>query len=114
MLKSIDPILNADVLYALRAMGHTLVTPMGQTSANSIAATKDGWLGAPDPRTRGAEAALLGERREGAARGGVLRGRVAEVGLPCPVERGARATLPAGELRPVRRLHPGPRALAVG
>jgi gamma-glutamyltranspeptidase/glutathione hydrolase len=42
---------------ALRAMGHTLVTPMGQTSANSIAATKDGWLGAPDPRTRGAEAA---------------------------------------------------------
>ena len=42
---------------ALRAMGHTLVTPMGQTSANSIAATKDGWLGAADPRTRGAEAA---------------------------------------------------------
>lgn len=42
---------------ALRAMGHTLVTPMGQTSANSIAATKGGWLGAADPRTRGAEAA---------------------------------------------------------
>ncbi|GAA3844900.1 gamma-glutamyltransferase [[Pseudomonas] carboxydohydrogena] len=42
---------------ALRAMGHTLVTPMGQTSANSIAASKDGWLGAADPRTRGAEAA---------------------------------------------------------
>jgi gamma-glutamyltranspeptidase/glutathione hydrolase len=42
---------------ALRAMGHTLVTPMGQTSANSIAATNDGWLGAADPRTRGAKAA---------------------------------------------------------
>jgi gamma-glutamyltranspeptidase/glutathione hydrolase len=42
---------------ALRAMGHTLVTPMGQTSANSIAAAKNGWLGAADPRTRGAEAA---------------------------------------------------------
>lgn len=42
---------------ALRAMGHTLVEPMGQTSANSIAAANDGWLGAPDPRTRGAEAA---------------------------------------------------------
>jgi gamma-glutamyltranspeptidase/glutathione hydrolase len=42
---------------ALRTMGHTLVTPMGQTSANSIAAANEGWLGAPDPRTRGAEAA---------------------------------------------------------
>ena len=42
---------------ALRAMGHTLVTPMGQTSANSIAASQNGWLGAADPRTRGAEAA---------------------------------------------------------
>src|SRR4029453_2757813 len=36
--------------------------------------------------------------REGAARGGVLRGRVAEVGLPGPVERGARATLSARDL----------------
>ena len=44
-------------LDALRGMGHTLVTPMGQTSANSIAAAKHGWLGAADPRTRGAEAA---------------------------------------------------------
>lgn len=44
-------------LDALRAIGHTLVEPMGQTSANSIAATSEGWLGAPDPRTRGAEAA---------------------------------------------------------
>jgi len=46
-----------DTLAALRAMGHTLVEPMGQTSANSIAVTPNGLLGAPDPRTRGAEAA---------------------------------------------------------
>lgn len=44
-------------LDALRAKGHILVSPMGQTSANSIAATKKGWIGAADPRTRGAEAA---------------------------------------------------------
>lgn len=44
-------------LDALRNMGHTLTAPMGQTSANSIAATDRGWLGAADPRTRGAEAA---------------------------------------------------------
>ncbi|MEH2481336.1 gamma-glutamyltranspeptidase/glutathione hydrolase [Nitrobacteraceae bacterium AZCC 2146] len=43
-------------LTALRAMGHRVVEPMGQTSANSIAVTPDGLLGAPDPRTRGAEA----------------------------------------------------------
>jgi gamma-glutamyltranspeptidase/glutathione hydrolase len=47
----------ADVLAALRAKGHTVVEPLGQTSANSIAVTADGLLGAPDPRTRGAEAA---------------------------------------------------------
>src|SRR6201999_4680501 len=41
-------------LDALTAMGHTIVTPMGQTSANSIAVTDHGLLGAPDPRTRGA------------------------------------------------------------
>src|SRR3984957_17525314 len=41
----------------LRAMGHHVVEPMGQTSANSIAVTANGLLGAPDPRTRGAEAA---------------------------------------------------------
>jgi gamma-glutamyltranspeptidase/glutathione hydrolase len=43
-------------LDALQAMGHTIATPMGQTSANSIAATQGGWFGAPDPRTRGAQA----------------------------------------------------------
>jgi gamma-glutamyltranspeptidase/glutathione hydrolase len=44
-------------LAELRAMGHRLVEPMGQTSANSILVTPNGLLGAPDPRTRGAEAA---------------------------------------------------------
>ena len=44
-------------LDALRAKGHHIVEPMGQTSANSIEVTP-AWLhGAPDPRTRGAEAA---------------------------------------------------------
>ncbi|WP_213775637.1 gamma-glutamyltransferase [Bradyrhizobium sp. dw_78] len=45
-----------DVLAALRAKGHTVVEPMGQTSANSIAVTENGLSGAPDPRTRGAAA----------------------------------------------------------
>jgi gamma-glutamyltranspeptidase / glutathione hydrolase len=44
-------------LDALRAKGHRIVEPMGQTSANSIAVTASGLLGAPDPRTRGSEAA---------------------------------------------------------
>ena len=42
---------------ALKEKGHRVVEPMGQTSANSIAVTPDGLLGAPDPRTRGSEAA---------------------------------------------------------
>ncbi|MGM4920963.1 gamma-glutamyltransferase [Tardiphaga sp. 813_E8_N1_3] len=45
-----------EILSALGAMGHKVVEPMGQTSANSILVTPDGLLGAPDPRTRGAEA----------------------------------------------------------
>jgi gamma-glutamyltranspeptidase/glutathione hydrolase len=45
-------------LEALRDKGHHVVTPLGQTSANSIAAAPGGgWLGAADPRTRGAAAA---------------------------------------------------------
>jgi len=44
------------VLDSMRAMGHKIVKPMGQTSANSIAVTVDGLLGAPDPRTRGSAA----------------------------------------------------------
>ena len=47
----------SDVLAELKAMGHLIVEPMGQTSANSILVTPNGPLGAPDPRTRGAEAA---------------------------------------------------------
>ena len=46
-----------DVLAELRAKGHKVVVPLGQTSANSIAVTSTGLLGAPDPRTRGATAA---------------------------------------------------------
>jgi gamma-glutamyltranspeptidase / glutathione hydrolase len=46
-----------DILAALSAKGHRLVESSGYSSANSIAATANGWLGAPDPRTRGAEAA---------------------------------------------------------
>jgi gamma-glutamyltranspeptidase / glutathione hydrolase len=46
-----------DVIAALKAKGHRVVEPVGQTSANSIAVTDHGLLGAPDPRTRGAEAA---------------------------------------------------------
>jgi gamma-glutamyltranspeptidase/glutathione hydrolase len=46
-----------DTLGQLRARGHQVIEPMGQTSANSIAVTSDGLLGAPDPRTRGSAAA---------------------------------------------------------
>jgi gamma-glutamyltranspeptidase / glutathione hydrolase len=46
-----------DALAELRAKGHQVVDQLGQTSANSIAVTPNGLLGAPDPRTRGAEAA---------------------------------------------------------
>jgi gamma-glutamyltranspeptidase / glutathione hydrolase len=46
-----------ETLAALKAMGHVIGEPLGQTSANSIAVTPNGLLGAPDPRTRGAEAA---------------------------------------------------------
>jgi gamma-glutamyltranspeptidase/glutathione hydrolase len=43
-------------LATLKAMGHVIGEPLGQTSANSIAVTPNGLLGAPDPRTRGAAA----------------------------------------------------------
>ena len=46
-----------DALAELRSKGHQVVDQLGQTSANSIAVTPNGLLGAPDPRTRGAEAA---------------------------------------------------------
>jgi gamma-glutamyltranspeptidase/glutathione hydrolase len=47
----------AATLDALRAMGHRVVTPLGQTSANSIFIDTAGFHGAADPRTRGATAA---------------------------------------------------------
>ncbi|MEA2864066.1 MAG: gamma-glutamyltranspeptidase / glutathione hydrolase [Bradyrhizobium sp.] len=47
----------ADTLAALRAKGHRVIEPLGQTSVNSIMVTAHGLSGAPDPRTRGAEAA---------------------------------------------------------
>ena len=46
-----------EVLAGLRAKGHKVIEPLGQTSVNSIAVTPGGLLGAPDPRTRGAAAA---------------------------------------------------------
>jgi gamma-glutamyltranspeptidase/glutathione hydrolase len=46
-----------DTLAALRAKGHQVIEPLGRTSANSIAVTDQGLLGAPDPRSRGASAA---------------------------------------------------------
>jgi gamma-glutamyltranspeptidase/glutathione hydrolase len=46
-----------DAIAGLKAKGHHVIEPLGQTSANSIAVTPNGLLGAPDPRTRGAEAA---------------------------------------------------------
>ncbi|MGF6428801.1 gamma-glutamyltransferase [Bradyrhizobium sp. Pha-3] len=45
------------VLTELKAKGHKLVEPLGYSSANSILVTTNGLLGAPDPRTRGTEAA---------------------------------------------------------
>ena len=47
----------AEVLDDLKARGHEVIEPLGQTSANSIAVTPYGLLGAPDPRTRGTAAA---------------------------------------------------------
>jgi gamma-glutamyltranspeptidase/glutathione hydrolase len=46
-----------ETLAALKAKGHEVIEPLGQTSANSIAITPNGLLGAPDPRTRGSAAA---------------------------------------------------------
>src|SRR5437879_1230005 len=45
-----------ETVAALKAKGHRVIEPLGQTSANSIAVTANGLLGAPDPRTRGADA----------------------------------------------------------
>ena len=53
----VEPGFSDDVLAALRAKGHSITESMGYTSANSILVTPNGVLGAPDPRTRGADAA---------------------------------------------------------
>ncbi len=44
----------AEVAEGLRARGDTVIEPLGQTSANSILVTDEGFAGAADPRTRGA------------------------------------------------------------
>jgi gamma-glutamyltranspeptidase/glutathione hydrolase len=53
----VEPGFPVDVLAELQARGHRIVESMGYSSANTILVTPKGLLGAPDPRTRGAEAA---------------------------------------------------------
>jgi gamma-glutamyltranspeptidase/glutathione hydrolase len=53
----VEPGFSEPVLAELRAKGHSVTESMGYSSANSIQLTASGLLGAPDPRTRGAEAA---------------------------------------------------------
>ncbi len=53
----VEPGFPEDVLAELRAKGHNVVQAMTCCSANSIMVTPNELLGAPDPRTRGAEAA---------------------------------------------------------
>ncbi len=53
----VEPGFSEEVLAALRGKGHSVTESMGYSSANSILVTANGLLGAPDPRTRGAEAA---------------------------------------------------------
>jgi gamma-glutamyltranspeptidase/glutathione hydrolase len=49
-----EPATAADVLADLRARGHTIVMRRPGTSVNSVMAAPDGYVGAADPRTRGA------------------------------------------------------------
>jgi gamma-glutamyltranspeptidase / glutathione hydrolase len=53
----VEPGFPEEVLGELKARGHQVVQAMTCCSANSIMVTPNGLLGAPDPRTRGAEAA---------------------------------------------------------
>ncbi len=53
----VEPGFAPAVLDALAARGHTIVPTEPHTAANSIAVTKDGYVGAADTRTRGALAA---------------------------------------------------------
>jgi gamma-glutamyltranspeptidase/glutathione hydrolase len=52
-----EPGFAPDVIAALRARGDTVVVQKLTTSANSIVVTPGGFVGAADPRTRGALAA---------------------------------------------------------
>lgn len=54
----VEPGFSDEALAGLRARGHSVMESIGYTSANSIMVTPNGLLGAPDPRTRGAEAAV--------------------------------------------------------
>ncbi len=54
----VEPGFAPDVLEGLQARGHNVRESMGYSSANSILVTPSGLIGAPDPRTRGAEAAV--------------------------------------------------------
>lgn len=50
----IEPGFPPDTIRNLEARGHKIVSPLPQTSANSIAVTPDGLVGAADSRSRGA------------------------------------------------------------
>ena len=45
-----------ELIHALEARGHHVVQGTSWSSANSILVTSDGFVGAADPRTRGARA----------------------------------------------------------
>ena len=53
----VEPGLPPGVTTELTARGHKVVPTPRATSANSIMVTRDGFVGAPDPRTRGSSAA---------------------------------------------------------
>ena len=53
----VEPGFDPAVLAALKARGHNIVPTRPQTEAQSIAVTPQGYVGAADPRTRGALAA---------------------------------------------------------
>ena len=54
---SIERGMSADVIQGLEARGHKVIQDERRTSANSIAVTPQGIVGAADPRTRGSLAA---------------------------------------------------------
>ena len=53
----VEPGIAAEAIAGLTARGHKVVPTRPATSANSIMVTPQGFVGAPDPRTRGALAA---------------------------------------------------------